>query len=109
MKGNLYYKLLIIRYFTQLYQSILFFLIFLNGIQLDSVFILLYAHEPEHLERAYIGIAPAAQSYLCIYIIYLYTNKILFKSKHLDPQCYIVLIKVFCFCFSSSTLKRRQL
>ena len=36
-------------------------------------------------------------------------NKILFKSKHLYPQCYIVLIKVFSFCFSSSTLKRRQL
>ena len=36
-----------------------------------------YAHEPEHLERAYIGIAPAAQSYLCIYIyLYIYTVQI---------------------------------
>jgi hypothetical protein len=28
------------------------------------------------MERAYIGIAPAAQSYLCIYIIYIYTVQI---------------------------------
>jgi hypothetical protein len=89
-----YSSFVILRNFIRVY----YLLIFLNGIQLNYVFFLLCTWTWTFRESLYRHCACCSILFVYLYYIYLYMNKTLFRSKHLDPQC-CVLIRVFCFCF----------